>query len=270
MLFSSIPFLYYFLPCVLLIYGLSPGKWKNFVLLCASFFFYFWGEPKYVILMSVSILLGYFHGLLIERFSGRGAAKIFLISSLFFSLGMLAYFKYADFFLSSFNAVFHQSIPLLKVALPIGISFYTFQMISYLLDVYWGRVPAQKNLLDLAAYIALFPQLIAGPIVRYADIQSELQNRRHSLSMISEGCLRFATGLGKKVLIANQMGAFVEIFRDSQEKSVVFCWLYAIAYTLQIYFDFSGYSDMAIGLGRLFGFHFLENFNYPYVSKSVT
>ena len=269
MLFSSLSFLYYFLPCVLIIYFLAPKKLKNSVLLLSSLFFYAWGEPKYVLLMLLAILCGYLFALLIERYRGRRLSRLFLILSVSLSAAILGFFKYADFFIQNFNAVTGLSLPLLRIALPIGISFYTFQLISYTVDVYRG-VPAQRSFIDLAAYISLFPQLIAGPIVRYSQIAEQLSSRRHSLDKAALGIRRFILGLGKKVLIANAMGQLCEIFRASQDKSVLFCWLYAIANMLHIYFDFSGYSDMAIGLGKLFGFDFPENFNYPYISRSVT
>ena len=269
MLFSSLSFLYYFLPCVLIIYFLAPKKLKNSVLLLSSLFFYAWGEPKYVLLMLLAILCGYLFALLIERYRGRRLSRLFLILSVSLSAAILGFFKYADFFIQNFNAVTGLSLPLLRIALPIGISFYTFQLISYTVDVYRG-VPAQRSFIDLAAYISLFPQLIAGPIVRYSQIAEQLSSRRHSLDKAALGIRRFILGLGKKVLIANAMGQLCEIFRASQDKSVLFFWLYAIANMLHIYFDFSGYSDMAIGLGKLFGFDFPENFNYPYISRSVT
>ena len=269
MLFSSIPFLYYFLPPVLALYFFAPKKWKNTVLLLASLIFYGWGEPKYVLLMLVSVLLSYLFGLLIERFRTTPAAKAVCILSVAVSLSFLLYFKYTDFFIESFNAVTGQSIPLLKIALPIGISFYTFQIISYTIDVYRG-VPAQKSYIRLAAYISMFPQLIAGPIVRYSDIAAQLEERSFSVSAAANGIRRFILGLSKKILLANQLGEFCAVFRASDEKSVLFYWLYAAAFALQIYFDFSGYSDMAIGLGKILGFDFLENFNYPYISASIT
>ena len=269
MLFSSLSFLYYSLPCVLIIYFLAPKKLKNSVLLLSSLFFYAWGEPKYVLLMLLAILCGYLFALLIERYRGRRLSRLFLILSVSLSAAILGFFKYADFFIQNFNAVTGLSLPLLRIALPIGISFYTFQLISYTVDVYRG-VPAQRSFIDLAAYISLFPQLIAGPIVRYSQIAEQLSSRRHSLDKAALGIRRFILGLGKKVLIANAMGQLCEIFRASQDKSVLFFWLYAIANMLHIYFDFSGYSDMAIGLGKLFGFDFPENFNYPYISRSVT
>lgn len=270
MLFSSITFLYFYLPLVLCIYFIAPKKIKNSVLLLASLVFYAWGEPKYVILMIISIVLGYVFGILIERFYQKPLSKIFLIMSVVTSLGMLGVFKYADFFITNINAATGLSIGLLKLALPIGISFYTFQILSYTVDVYRGDVKAQKNIITLGTYIALFPQLIAGPIVRYSDVEKQLNKRPQSFEYISAGTERFIIGLSKKVLIANQLGELCNVFKLSTDKSVMFFWLYAVAFALHIYFDFSGYSDMAIGLGRIFGFDFIENFNYPYISKSVT
>lgn len=269
MLFSSIPFLYYFLPLVLAVYFLTPARFRNAVLLLASLIFYAWGEPKYVLLMLASILSGYGFGLLQERYRGQKGAKLVCGLSVAVSLSFLLYFKYADFFLENFNAATGLGVPLLRIALPIGISFYTFQIISYTVDVYRGE-PAQKNLIHLATYVAMFPQLIAGPIVRYSDIAQQLEHRSHSTALAAEGVRRFLIGLGKKILIANQLGELCSVFRASDEKSVLFYWLYAVAFALHIYFDFSGYSDMAIGLGKVFGFHFLENFNYPYISASIT
>ena len=269
MLFSSIPFLYYFLPLVLAVYFLTPARFRNAVLLLASLIFYAWGEPKYVLLMLASILSGYGFGLLQERYRGQKGAKLVCGLSVAVSLSFLLYFKYADFFLENFNAATGLGVPLLRIALPIGISFYTFQIISYTVDVYRGE-PAQKNLIHLAAYVAMFPQLIAGPIVRYSDIAQQLEHRSHSTALAAEGVRRFLIGLGKTIPIANQLGELCSVFRASDEKSVLFYWLYAVAFALHIYFDFSGYSDMAIGLGKVFGFHFLENFNYPYISASIT
>lgn len=268
MLFSSIPFLYYFLPCVLILYFLVPANAKNLILLLTSLVFYAWGEPRLVILMLITITIGFGVGILTEehpRYRG-----ILLALTVLFDLGTLMYFKYADFFLENFNAVTGLSLPLLKMALPIGISFYTFQILSYNIDVYCGQVKAQRDPLKLATYITMFPQLIAGPIVRYKDIEIQLEKREHNLSKISEGIRRFIFGLSKKVLIANVLGELCEIFRQSDEKSILFYWMYAVAFSLQIYFDFSGYSDMAIGLGKILGFDFMENFNYPYISKSIT
>lgn len=271
MLFSSIPFLYWFLPCVVLLYFAAPRGLKNTVLLLSSLFFYGWGEPVYVLWMLLAVVMAYLSGLLIERFrSTLRLARIFLVLSVSFSLAMLGYFKYADFFIRNFNAVTGLSVPLLRMALPIGISFYTFQILSYTVDVYRGAVFAQKNFIDLAAYVALFPQLIAGPIVRYADVVAQLKERRHTPEKTALGMRRFLLGLGKKVLIANLLGELCSIFRESNDKSVLFFWLYAAAYALHVYFDFSGYSDMAIGLGKIFGFDFRENFNYPFIAKSIT
>lgn len=270
MLFSSIPFLYYFLPSVLILYFIVPKKLKNTVLMLSSLVFYGWGEPKYVVLMIASIVIGYFSGILIEAFSQKKLSKVFLGISVAVNLGFLAYFKYADFFIQNFNAVTGLSIPLLRIALPIGISFYTFQILSYTIDVYRKDVPAQKNIINLAAYITMFPQLIAGPIVRYSDIAKQLEERTHSFENFSKGIRRFVLGLGKKILIANSLGELCDVFKASDDKSVLFYWLYAVAFGLHVYFDFSGYSDMAIGLGRIFGFRFSENFNYPYISKSAT
>ena len=270
MLFSSIPFLYYFLPVVLILYFLAPGKCKNTVLLLASLFFYGWGEPKLLLLMLFTIALFYLCGLAIDRAEEPRRRKLWLTISVVISLALLGLFKYADFFIASFNAAAGVSLPLLKLALPVGISFYTFQCLSYTIDVYRGSVPAQKNLIAFGAYVALFHQLIAGPIVRYADIARELEHRSHSWEDGSLGLRRFLTGLGKKVILADNLALFIKLFRESGEPSVLFYWMYAIAFTLNIYFDFSGYSDMAIGLGRIFGFRFMENFNYPYLSGSVT
>ena len=270
MLFSSLPFLYYFLPAVLIIYFLVPRRGKNAVLLLSSLIFYGWGEPKYVLLMMATIALFFGCGLAIEKAGTPSGKKLWLTVSVVLSLGLLGLFKYADFFLGSFNAVTGLSLPLLKLALPIGISFYTFQCLSYTIDVYRGSVPAQKSLISFGAYVALFPQLIAGPIVRYADIARELEERTHSLEDFTYGLRRFLVGLGKKILLANLFGELTQLYREASMPSVLFAWMYAAAFMLHIYFDFSGYSDMAIGLGRVFGFHFVENFNYPYLSKSIT
>ena len=270
MLFSSIPFLYYFLPAVLITYFAVPKNWKNTVLLFFSLVFYGWGEPKLLALMIFTITMFFCCGLLIEKAATQRWKKIWLIVSVVISLTLLGLFKYADFFISSFNAVTGLSIPLLRLALPVGISFYTFQSLSYTIDVYRGKVPAQKNLVSFGAYVALFPQLIAGPIVRYVDVARELDSRTHSWADACDGIRRFLIGFSKKIILADNFALLMKLFRESNEKSVLFYWMYAIAFTLNIYFDFSGYSDMAIGLGRIFGFRFIENFNYPYLSKSVT
>lgn len=271
MLFSSIPFLYYFLPLVLAVYFLTPRAGKNAVLFLSSLLFYAWGEPKFCIFMLLSILQGYVFGRLIEKHAqNKKRSKLFLTASVALSLALLAYCKYADFFLSSVNAVTGLSFKLLHVTLPIGISFYTFQILSYVVDVYRGSVPAQKSFLKLGTYIAMFPQLIAGPIVRYAEIAPQLDSRQTTLEDVSSGACRFVIGLSKKVLLANVLYELITAFQQSRDLSVLYFWLYAVSFALQLYFDFSGYSDMAIGLGRIFGFRFQENFNYPYISGSIT
>lgn len=268
MLFSSISFLYYFLPCVLVLYFLVPRHFKNIILLISSLFFYAWGEPRLVLLMSITIVIGYVLGILMECDAKR--KMFYLVAAILCFLSALGYFKYVDFFIENMNKVTGLSIPLLKIALPIGISFYTFQILSYTIDVYRGDVKAQKNLIHLATYIAMFPQLIAGPIVRYKDVAVQLEHREHGIDKVAQGIRRFVFGLSKKILIANVLGEICETFRMSNDKSVLFYWMYALAFSLHIYFDFSGYSDMAIGLGKIFGFEFMENFNYPYISKSIT
>lgn len=266
MLFSSITFLYYFLPLFLIFYYIFPRSKKSYVLLVGSLIFYGWGEPEYVILMLGSIFIGYLAGIFMER----GHKKGILWVSIILCLSSLFFFKYADFFLENINLCLQQELSPLQVALPIGISFYTFQVISYIVDVYYGRVKAQKNFFYLAAYISMFPQLIAGPIVCYSEIHMQLQEPCITADNIAVGIKRFVLGLSKKVILANQLGELCNIFKDSNEKSVVFYWMYGIALMLHYYFDFSGYSDMAIGLGKLLGFHFPENFRYPYMSKSIT
>ena len=268
MIFSSIPFLYYFLPCVLLAYYLMPKAGRNGVLLLFSLLFYAWGEPRYLVVMLAATVLGYGFGLAMERFPK--AKKGLLIASVASSLSFLLCFKYADFFLENLGALTGRPIALLKLSLPVGISFYTFQILSYTIDVYRGQAAAQKNLIDLACYVTFFPQLIAGPIVRYTDIARQLRCRDYSLAQFREGTRRFLIGLGKKVLLANLLGEICAAWRQTTDASVLFAWLYAVSFTLHIYFDFSGYSDMAIGLGRLFGFRFPENFQYPYISRSIT
>ena len=270
MLFSSIPFLYYFLPAVLILYFLVPWKLKNTVLLLFSLIFYGWGEPKLLFLMVFTITVFYFCGLAIGRAEQQRWKKRWLLLSVVISLGLLGLFKYADFFIGSVNAVTGLSIPLLKLALPVGISFYTFQSLSYTIDVYRGHVPAQKSIISFGAYVVLFPQLIAGPIVRYVDVARELDSRTTSWEDVAYGLRRFLVGLGKKVILADNFALLMKLFRESSQPSVLFYWMYAAAFMLNIYFDFSGYSDMAIGLGRILGFHFNENFDYPYLSKSIT
>ncbi len=270
LIFSSVPFLYGFLIVVIALYFLLPKKLKNLVLLLSSLFFYFYGEPIYSIIMVTSSFSGYLFGLLIENTRGKKPSKLVLWIATAVTLAPLIFFKYSDFFITNINGVFKSDINLLRLALPIGISFYTFQILSYLIDVYRGDARVQKNPISFMAYVSLFPQLIAGPIVRYQTIQDELDGRTHSLSDFSYGITRFCVGLGKKVLIADSLSAMILSLSSAADRSVLSFWVCAIAFTLQIYFDFSGYSDMAIGLGRIFGFHFLENFNYPYISKSVT
>ena len=269
MLFSSIPFAYYFLPAVLALYFAVPFRFKNAVLLAFSLVFYGWGEPIYLLLMAVSILAGWIFGLLIGKYRGTNLAKLFLTASVVTSLGLLGWFKYADFMVGNLNSLGLQLV-LPKVALPIGISFYTFQILSYTIDVYRGDTQSQKSIVDFGAYVTMFPQLIAGPIVRYADVARQLESREHSVDKASLGVRRFVIGLAKKVLIANQLGQLIELYRASSQPSVLFVWMYAAAFALQIYFDFSGYSDMAIGLGKIFGFDLLENFNYPFISRSIS
>ena len=269
MLFSSISFLFFFLTAIIALYYAVPYKLKNTVLLLFSLFFYAWGGVKYAGIMLIAITLGYIFGLLIEKYRERKIAKVFVGLAVACIISFMLYFKYMDFFIDNFNKLLGTEIPLLKIVLPIGISFYTFQIISYVVDVYRGE-KAQKNPINLAAYVAMFPQLIAGPIVRYHDVALELEQRTHSFDNIGEGVRRFVIGLAKKVLIANSMYDLSEIIYAAEEKTVLMYWIYAISVALYIYFDFSGYSDMAIGLGKVFGFHFLENFNYPYISKSAT
>ena len=266
MLFTSISFLYYFLPIVLIIYFIVPKKYKNLILFIFSLIFYFYGEPKYIFLMILEILIAYIGAILIDKYK----SKKILILTLFIHIILLIIFKYTNFLTTNINNVFNTNFKLLNIALPIGISFYTFQIISYIVDVYKGKVKVQKSFLKLATYVSLFPQLIAGPIVRYEVIENELDNRKLSFEDFSIGVRRFTIGLAKKVLIANMLGELCTKFSLVDERSIVLYWIFAISYMLQIYFDFSAYSDMAIGLGRMFGFHFLENFDYPYVSKSIT
>ncbi len=271
MVFSSISFLYYFLPVVIIAYYLLPYKLKNVWLLVCSVIFYYYGEQRLVLVMLLSALVDYTASLFIEKFrTHRYIPKVSLGFSLVVNLGLLFYFKYSDFFISNLSAVTGIKLSLLQISMPIGISFYTFQTMSYTIDVYYNRVRATKNPGDFAAYVTLFPQLIAGPIVRYSTVAEELKQRTHSFDDFAYGTRRFILGLSKKVLLANTFAEFSKIFTYSDEKTILFYWLYAFAFFFQIYFDFSGYSDMAIGLGRIFGFHFLENFNYPYIAKSVT
>ena len=269
MLFSSIEFLYYFLPITIIGYFLLPKQLRNGWLLAVSLVFYAWGEPKLVTVMLASIVLNWLWGIGIGRSKTQTGKRIFLVLSCLTCLGLLGWFKYADFAFENINALLGTKIPLPKLILPIGISFYSFQILSYSIDVYRGNAETQYNIIDFGCYVVLFPQLIAGPIVRYVDVERELKSRSTTMEDFRLGLRRFLFGLGKKILIANQLGEFLEIFRASGEKSLLFYWLYALGFCLHIYFDFSGYSDMAIGLGRIFGFRFPENFNYPFLSASV-
>ena len=274
MVFSSTTFLLAFLPLVGILYFICPKKLRNALLLVFSLLFYGWGEPKYILIMLFSTVFDYCNGLAIGHFRTAGkpkGAKAVLVVSVVGNLSILGFFKYTDFAITNLNGLLGTAIPALGLLLPIGISFYTFQTMSYTIDVYRGVVPPQRNIIDFSAYVTLFPQLIAGPIVQYKTVAADLENRsRESLADASAGMQRFVIGLGKKVLLANQMGAVWEEIAAMSAPSVVTAWLGALAFTFQIYFDFSGYSDMAIGLGRLFGFRFLENFNYPYESRTVT
>ena len=272
LVFSSITFLFYFLPLVLTCYFLSPYKLKNLTLLVFSLIFYSYGEPKYIFIMIFSCIVDYVHALIIDKNRDTIKAKVALVSSIFINLSLLVFFKYSDFFISILNSTLNTSIPLLNITLPIGISFYTFQTMSYTIDVYRNDAKVQKNIISLATFVSLFPQLVAGPIVRYADISKELNQRTHSIDKIYEGIYRFIIGLSKKVILANNLGAIWVSIKSTPFDMIsnLTAWLGIICFTLQIYFDFSGYSDMAIGLGKIFGFDFLENFNFPYISKSIT
>ncbi len=270
MLFSSIVFLYAFLPLTLLVYYAVPRKAKNTVLLIASLLFYFYGEQKYILLLILSSVSDYLHGLYIESHRGTKQAKTALISSIVINLGMLGIFKYTDFFIGTVNSLFGTSIPLTGLPLPIGISFFTFQTMSYSIDVYRGDAHAERSFHSFATYVCLFPQLVAGPIVRYTDVDAELKDRSLTLDRFAVGVRRFSVGLGKKVLIANLLGELVSAYQATPEPTMLFAWMSAIAYALQIYYDFSGYSDMAIGLGHMLGFTFPENFRHPFCSASIT
>lgn len=275
MVFSSLPFLFRYLPIVLVLYFIAPKRFRNFILFIASLIFYAWGEPIYVCLMIFSTVVDYVHGRLVHRFKLKneiGKAKLVVASSMIINLCLLGFFKYSDFFISNINALTGSAIPLLNLALPIGISFYTFQTMSYTIDIYRGEAKLQKNIISFGAYVALFPQLIAGPIVQYKTIATQLESRKETFDQFSYGVIRFMTGLGKKVLLANNIGLLWDQISQfsNDELTVVGAWLGITAFAFQIYFDFSGYSDMAIGLGNMFGFRFLENFNYPYMSKSIT
>ena len=270
MVFSSLTFLQCFLPLCLLAYFLVPQKWRNGTLFLFSLLFYAWGEPVYVVLMLFSTALDYTCGQMAERHRGQRGAKIALLVSLCVNLGMLGVFKYSDFLIGTVNSLFGTALPQPNLPLPIGISFYTFQTMSYTIDVYRGEAKAQKNIINFGAYVTLFPQLIAGPIVRYQTVADELEHRDCTADLFAEGVKRFACGIGKKVLLANNIGLLWEAASAQAAPTVLTAWLGVIAYGFQIYFDFSGYSDMAIGLGRMLGFRFLENFNYPFLADSIT
>jgi len=268
MLFSSITFLYYFLPILIILYLITPVKYKNITLLVFSLLFYFYGEPKYFWVLLLSCFINFVAGLLIDKY--RSKAKLILILAIIYNVGQLIYFKYTDFFIVNINSIFNTNINLLRVIMPIGISFFTFQTLSYVVDVYKKEVSASRNLLDFATYVSLFPQLVAGPIVRYKTVSNELVERKTSFDSFGKGVKRFIIGLAKKILLANVLGELCNELIGMSSMTFIGSWLNAVSFTLQIYFDFSGYSDMAIGLGLMFGFHFLENFNYPFISKSIT
>ena len=266
MVFTSISFIYYFLPLLLICYFVVPKKFRNIVLLMFSVLFYFYGEPKYILLMLIEVLISYVVGLLIDKYKNKNI----LIIGIFIHVLLFGIFKYFNFVIINVNNLFHSNLNLLNVVLPIGISFYTFQIISYEIDVYNKKVNVQSNILKYFLYVFLFPQLIAGPIVRYQDVNNEIDNRNVTFEMFANGLRRFIIGLSKKVIIANNLGELCNIYLNLGDKSVLFTWIFAISYMLQIYFDFSGYSDIAIGLGKMLGFNFPENFNYPYMAKSIT
>lgn len=270
MVFSSIPFLYYFLPAVLAVYFVCLKRGRNAVLLAFSLFFYGYGELKFLLLMGAAIIQGYVFGILTDRQQDKKRRRFAAVTSAGISLGILAFFKYAGFFDENFRAATGLPLPPLQIALPVGVSFYTFQILSYTADVYRRSIPAERNLIHFACYVSMFPQLIAGPIVRYQDIAGELKNRSADLEKVYAGLRRFLSGLGKKVLLADQFYGLCEIFQQSAEKPVLFCWMHAAAFALYVYYDFSGYSDMAIGMGKMLGFTFPENFHYPFVSRSAS
>ena len=270
MIFSSLLFLFIFLPIFLLIYYLVPFKFKNFILLLFSLLFYSWGEPIYILLLIFSSVVDYTNGLLIDKFQDdKKKKRIFLILSIIINLSLLGVFKYSNFIVNNLN-LFGLNINIPDIALPLGISFFTFQTMSYSMDVYWGNVKAEKNFLDFMTYVSMFPQLVAGPIVRYDEVSKELHERKINVKGFYNGMFKFLTGLFKKVLIANNVGLLFSLISSDTNISMFTAWLGIIAYTLQIYFDFSGYSDMAVGLGKMLGFNYPENFNYPYIATSIT
>ena len=275
MVFSTPLFLFYYLPLVLLVYYVTPLRFRNLVLLVASLFFYYWGEQAYTIIMLLSIVIDYTHGILVHRCREKGndrGARLAVASSAIFNLAILFFFKYWDFAARSLQAAGIGFMPVLNISLPIGISFYTFQTMSYTIDVYRGDARVQKNMIHFGTFVTLFPQLIAGPIIKYKDLDDQLGSRSHGVDRFASGARRFVVGLAKKLLLANNLGQLWDVFKatPAEELTFVGAWLGIIAFAFQIYFDFSGYSDMAIGLGRMFGFEFMENFNYPYIAKSIT
>ena len=270
MTFSSVTFLYFFLPSVLAIYYIVPDRLKNVILLLASLVFYFWGEPRFAVIMVLTALMGFGGGMLLGRIKMPRLRRAVMALSITLCLIPLLLFKYGDFIIANVRVLFQNDLPFLRLALPIGVSFYTFQVVSYVIDVYRKTVEPERNPFLFVMYVSLFPQLIAGPIVRFSDVQRHLRKRVVSLDSVASGIVRFVTGLGKKVLIANTLAELGRELGATPVPSVLSLWLSAFAFTLQIYFDFSGYSDMAIGMGRMFGFSFPENFRYPYLSKSVT
>lgn len=273
MVFSSLIFLFMFLPITLLLYYLSPKSWRNLILFIASLIFYAWGEPVYICIMIFSTVFDYFNGLLIEKYREKGKiAKLVFINSIVINLGILGFFKYYGFLVDNLNSLFNLKLAVKSLPLPVGISFYTFQTMSYVIDVYLGKVEVQKNIINFGTYVTMFPQLVAGPIVKYGDIAKQLYKRDESISKFGDGVEIFTRGLCKKVLLANNIGILWSSIKATSlnELSVLTAWLGIAAFTFQIYFDFSGYSDMAIGLGRMFGFELMKNFNYPYISKNVT
>lgn len=272
MVFSSLVFLFVFLPGIIFLYYISKDNYKNYLILAASLFFYAWGEPIYIVIMLISIVVNFIFGKKVCKDNDKNNRNIWLFMSIMFNISMLGIFKYTGFFIENINRMFGNNITNPGIALPLGISFFTFQAMSYVIDVYRDDAKVQKNLLHLALYISLFPQLVAGPIVRYQTVADQIENRKHTVQKFENGVSRFIIGLSKKVLLSNLLGMLADSVFNTQiyELTVLSAWLGIIAYSLQIFFDFSGYSDMAIGLGNMFGFEFLENFNYPYISKSAS
>lgn len=273
MVFSSLVFIFVFLPVTIFLYYIAPRKLKNLVLLAASLVFYAWGEPVYITIMLFSTVFDYFNGVLIDKYRGKGRiSKLVFINSIVVNIGILSFFKYYGFIVQNLNAILHLNLVSHKLPLPIGISFYTFQTMSYVIDVYLQKVKVQKNIITFGTYITMFPQLVAGPIVRYSDVEEQMDERHESLSKFGEGVEIFTVGLAKKVLLANNIGLLWSTIKavPAGNLTTLTAWIGIIAFTFQIYFDFSGYSDMAVGLGKMFGFELMKNFNYPYISKSAT